>query len=55
MRKELATNLKLTPSEKLEINFEIERMERIKKDFNQKTADIFNYIQQYIPSVSDKD
>jgi transglutaminase-like putative cysteine protease len=55
MREELATNPQLTPTEKLELSFEIERLERIKKDFNQRAADILYYIQQYVPSVTVKD
>jgi len=55
MKEEMTTNLALTPAEKIEMNFEIDRLERIKKEFNKKTEDVINYIQQYVPEVTEKD
>jgi len=55
MREELAANLNLSPSDRLEIIFEIERLERIKKDFTKSREEVFNYIKKYIPDVTDKD
>ena len=55
MRKELATNLKISPMVKESIIFEIERLERIKKDFTRDQQYVLDYIKKYIPKVSEKD
>lgn len=55
MRLELAKNQKLTDIEKLEISFEIERLERIKREFSKKKEDVVNYIKNYLPDVSESD
>ena len=55
MRGEIAANLDLSLLERLEIIFEIERLERIKKDFTRSSAEVIDYIKKYIPGVTDKD
>ncbi len=55
MRKELASNLTLEPAKRLEISFEIERLERIKKDFVRTKQEIVEYIKQYYPQVTEND
>jgi len=53
MRKELAKNLNLPALTRLELQFEIERLDRIKKDFTETRADIIPEIKKYIPEVND--
>jgi len=55
MRLELAENMNLTDLERLEISFEIERLERIKGEFNKTRDDVLKYIKNYIPDVKDSD
>ncbi|MBA7619926.1 hypothetical protein ES703_27268 [subsurface metagenome] len=55
MREEIAVNLDLASLDRLEIIFEIERLERIKKDFTRSSAEVIDYIKKYIPDVTDKD
>lgn len=55
MRIELAENLNLTDLERLEISWEIERLERIKAEFNKGREEIVKYIKNYIPDVKDTD
>ena len=55
MREEIAVNLDLSSLDRLEIIFEIERLERIKKDFTRSSAEVIDYIKKYIPDVTDKD
>lgn len=55
MRLELAENMNLTDLERLEISFEIERLERIKGEFKKTREDVVKYIKNYIPDVKDSD
>ncbi|MGQ9618208.1 MAG: transglutaminase-like domain-containing protein [Candidatus Aminicenantia bacterium] len=55
MRLELTENPNLTGVEKLELLFEIERLERIKREFNKSRKDVVEYIKKYIPNVKDSD
>ena len=55
MRQELATKLDMDPIQRLEIAFQIERLERIKKDFTKTKEEILNYIKQYVPDVKEAD
>lgn len=55
MRQELATNLDLDPIQRLNIAFEIERLDRIKKDFTRTKEEIVDYIKQYVPDVKEAD
>ncbi len=55
MREEIAVNLNLSSLDRLEIIFEIERLERIKKDFTRSSAEVIEYVKKYIPDVTDKD
>lgn len=55
MRIELAENQNLTDLERLEIFWEIERLERIKAEFNKSREEIVKYIKNYIPDVKDTD
>ncbi|MBD3287943.1 transglutaminase domain-containing protein, partial [candidate division KSB1 bacterium] len=55
MRMEIASNRDLSPEMRQDISFEIERLNRIKKDFTRSREYIIDYIKQYIPNVSDAD
>jgi len=45
----------LSEKQKFDLAFEIERMERIRKDFTKNEDDIVTYIKTYIPDVSSED
>lgn len=53
MRQELATNLELDPKIRMKIEFEIERLERIKQDFSRTLEEILPMIREYYPTVSE--
>lgn len=55
IRQELATNMDLTNEQRLEMKFELERMERIKKDFTKTEEEILDYVRKYIPNVDSED
>lgn len=55
MRLELATNPTLDWPLRNALAFEIERLERIKKDFTRTPNDMIAYIQQYVPAVQSSD
>ncbi|MEZ7954727.1 MAG: hypothetical protein QMB82_06175, partial [Bacteroidales bacterium] len=46
------TNDSLTPAERWEMNFKIERMERIERDFSQKDTALFHFIKKDHPTLS---
>ena len=48
----LATNNDLTADQRNKLSFEIERMERIKKDFTKSETEVFDYIKNYMPDVT---
>ena len=41
--------------EKFELQFEIERLDRIKKDFNKTPADVLKFVNKYYPDAKEKD
>ena len=55
IKNELAKNKLLSQTDKMDLRFEIERMNRIRLDFDKKEKDIVEYIKKYIPKVSKKD
>lgn len=55
MRQELATNLDMDPLQRLNIAFQIERLDRIKKDFRKTKEDMIDYVKQYVPDVTEAD
>jgi len=55
INQELIKNKKLTDSEKLDLKFEAERMNRIRLEFTKTEKDVVEYIKKYIPNVSKKD
>ena len=55
MRERLARDSDLPALEQLEWRFAIERLERIKKDFNRTEADILSFIRTYLPDVKEQD
>lgn len=55
LRLEIASNPSLADDARLEMEFEIERLERIKLDFTKTREDIIPFIQQFIPEVSSND
>lgn len=46
------TNDTLTPAERWEKNFEIERMDRIERDFSEVDTSVYNYIKKYHPNLN---
>ncbi|MDZ7375508.1 MAG: transglutaminase domain-containing protein, partial [candidate division KSB1 bacterium] len=55
MRLELANNLNLGPLQRLAIAFEIERLDRIRKDFTKTHKEVILEIQRYVPNVKESD
>ena len=55
MRHELAENLSLSSSDRLALAFELERLDRIRKDFTATAEEVKQFIQKYIPEVSETD
>lgn len=55
IRMEIATNSELTPTQQMELSFEIERLDRIRKDFSRTRKEIIEYVKQYVPEVSDSE
>ncbi len=51
----LATVQDLTPARRLELEFEIERLERVRRDFRQTEEEVLAYIRQVIPDASVRD
>ena len=49
----LATDTSLTDMDKYDLSFEIERLDRIEKDFTKTRQDVIDFIKEYIPDVSD--
>lgn len=45
----------LSQSERLQLQFELERMDRIEKDFTATEAEVRAFIEKYIPDVTDAD
>ena len=48
----LANDSTLSDTTRLELTFELERMDRIDKDFAKSQAEVLEYIQQYIPDAT---
>ena len=48
----LQTGNHFTPTEKKQMLFEIERMQRIRKDFTKSEQEVLDYIKTYIPNVT---
>jgi transglutaminase-like putative cysteine protease len=46
------TNSSLTPAERWEMNFKIERMNRIERDFSVSDTSVYNYIRKFHPELS---
>ena len=46
------TNDTLTPNQRWDMNFEIERMDRIERDFSERDTSVLNYIKKYHPQVT---
>jgi transglutaminase-like putative cysteine protease len=55
MRLALANNPDMPPLDRLALEFEIERLDRIRKDFTQTRAQVMEHIRLYIPSVTEAD
>jgi len=55
MNMELINNFELSPDMRKSLQFEIERLERIKKDFSRTREQVLEYIKQYIPDVTQHD
>jgi hypothetical protein len=55
MRQELATNPDMDPVQRLKVVFQIERLDRIRKDFKKTKEEIIEYIKQYVPDVKETD
>ena len=46
------TNDTLTPNQRWDMNFEIERMDRIERDFSERDTSVLNYIKKFHPQVT---
>ena len=46
------TNDTLPPDQRWDMNFEIERMDRIERDFSERDTSVLNYIKKYHPQVT---
>ncbi len=55
MRQELAENPTMPVYDRLALEFEIERLDRIRKDFNKSEEEVLSYIRRYIPEVTTED
>lgn len=55
IKEQLATNSDLTAEQQKKLEFEIERMDRIEKDFTKTEDEVFEYIKKYIPEVTKAD
>ncbi|HOU18077.1 MAG TPA: transglutaminase domain-containing protein, partial [Candidatus Marinimicrobia bacterium] len=55
IRRELFSNQSLSVSERRTLEFELERMRRIRLDFNKSQAEVIEYIKQYVPDVTPTD
>jgi len=55
IHQQLETPDKLTPEQVLDLEFQLDRMNRIEKDFTATRPEVKKYIAQYIPEVSDAD
>jgi transglutaminase-like putative cysteine protease len=55
MKEALLKNEKLSINEKLDLEFEIERLDRVRLDFKKDEKDVLKYINKYIPKVSKSD
>ncbi|MBN2013478.1 transglutaminase domain-containing protein [candidate division KSB1 bacterium] len=55
MRQYLASEPSLSIESKLAIQFEIERLDRIRKDFTKIKTEVISNIKQYLPDVTDAD
>jgi transglutaminase-like putative cysteine protease len=45
----------LTRTERWDLNFTLDKMDRIKKDFNQKESSVLEYIKKYYPEITAKE
>ncbi len=52
---ELNSNPNLTESDRLNLQFELERMRRIRQDFTKNEKDILDYVKKYVPAVNKSD
>lgn len=55
IKNEILQNKSLSAVEKLDLEFEIERMKRIRLDFKKSEKEVIDYIKRYIPNVSKTD
>lgn len=55
LRNEICRNPKMDPLQRLQFEFEIERLDRVRKDFTCSADDILSYVRKYVPEVSADD
>ena len=55
IEQQLLSNKNLSSTEKRDLQFEMERMERIRRDFTKTRADVLAFIKKYIPDVTEAD
>ncbi len=55
MRAEIANHPDMPALKRLALEFEIERLDRIRKDFTRTSDDIIQYVRKYVPDVSVRD
>ncbi|PIQ08899.1 MAG: cysteine protease [Ignavibacteriales bacterium CG18_big_fil_WC_8_21_14_2_50_31_20] len=52
---ELMTNENISVEDCLELSFQKEKMDRIRKDFSKTETDILNYVKKYYPNITSND
>jgi hypothetical protein len=55
IKEKLIMDTTLTKAMQRQLEFEMERMERMEMDFNKSESEVFEYIQKYIPDVKKSD
>ncbi|MCE5281948.1 MAG: transglutaminase domain-containing protein [Deltaproteobacteria bacterium] len=55
IQKTLSSDATLSEEARREMRFEIERMDRIRKDFKKTRPEVVEFIKQYMPAVTDQD
>jgi len=55
IQEQLKNDKALAPEQRLQLQFELERIERIRQDFQRTEKEVLDYIKQYLPDVGAKD
>jgi len=55
IQEQLKNDKALDPEQRLQLQFELERIERIRQDFQRTEKEVLDYIKKYLPDVGAKD